>query len=303
MSYAIPESVKKMNEYDTEILDMDIDDPNHFAPNYFGRGYRWHDPNVDKMEEAYKEAEKVTKENGVTIYHATIGGKCEVFERVDYYSLFSQVEGGNKKRVGSKINEHVDFLADQRENISEVSENQRFMLTSSIAYASVTKEINTEKTIYRICADINETCYLAFQALANFEQISSARRIDVNIGGMDMQLKAKTNGSCVIFWAEITAPCKNVNIRIACPDILLINNELKDLGLYATKTCVNYEFPLSSFDGQAYLEKYPDVAKLVSERKCLSGLRHYQNIGMRSNYTMFLALDSDASHGWRFQLE
>lgn len=96
MSYAIPDSVQKRQDYDTEILDMDDDDPNHFVPNYFGRGYRWHDPNVDKMEQAYIEARRVTERHGVTIYNATVGGKCEVFERVDYYSLFPD---GDARRI------------------------------------------------------------------------------------------------------------------------------------------------------------------------------------------------------------
>jgi FkbM family methyltransferase len=88
--YSIPKDVKETNEYNVATLDMKSDDPNHFDPNYFGKGYRWHDPQVDKMRVAYEEAHRVTQANGVTIYNATVGGKLEVFPRVDYYSLFSQ---------------------------------------------------------------------------------------------------------------------------------------------------------------------------------------------------------------------
>lgn len=64
------------------------DDPNHFHPDYFGKGYRWHDPNVERMERGYIKAKKYFEQDGRKIYNATAGGKLEVFERVDFYSLF-----------------------------------------------------------------------------------------------------------------------------------------------------------------------------------------------------------------------
>ena len=64
------------------------DDPNHFHPGYFGKGYRWHDPRVDRMERAYRKARKAYDAAGREIYNATAGGELEVFERVDYNSLF-----------------------------------------------------------------------------------------------------------------------------------------------------------------------------------------------------------------------
>jgi FkbM family methyltransferase len=87
-SYAIPDDVKVDQEYSVTTLDMQSDDINHFHPDYFGKGYRWHDPQVDKMKAAYQEARRVCNETNVNIYNATIGGKLEVFPRVDYYSLF-----------------------------------------------------------------------------------------------------------------------------------------------------------------------------------------------------------------------
>lgn len=87
--YAIPAEVKKEQQYSTDVLDMESDDPNHFHPDYFGKGYRWHDPQVHKMIEAYQEANLITKSKGINIYNATIGGKLEVFPRVEYISLFN----------------------------------------------------------------------------------------------------------------------------------------------------------------------------------------------------------------------
>jgi glycosyltransferase involved in cell wall biosynthesis len=86
--YRIPSDVKVTQEYQTETLDMESDDVNHFHPDYFGKGYRWHDPQVGKMKEAYTEARAVCNRTKVNIYNATRGGKLEVFPRVDYYTLF-----------------------------------------------------------------------------------------------------------------------------------------------------------------------------------------------------------------------
>ncbi|MEQ8821106.1 MAG: DUF115 domain-containing protein [Sumerlaeia bacterium] len=64
------------------------EDPNHFHPDYFGKGYRWHDPKVDRMETAYRKAKDVFEAHGRKIYNATAGGQLEVFERVNYNDLF-----------------------------------------------------------------------------------------------------------------------------------------------------------------------------------------------------------------------
>jgi len=63
-------------------------DVNHFDPRYFGAGYRWHDPNVRRMEEAYRVAGVHLVGQGVQVFNATRGGQLEVFPRVDFDSLF-----------------------------------------------------------------------------------------------------------------------------------------------------------------------------------------------------------------------
>lgn len=87
-SYAIPEDAKESKDYGVGVLDMKSDDPNHFDPNYFGKGFRWHDPQVDKMIEAYAEARRTLEGTGQMIYNAGIGGQLEVFERRSFHSLF-----------------------------------------------------------------------------------------------------------------------------------------------------------------------------------------------------------------------
>lgn len=66
------------------------DDPNHFHPGYFGAGYRWHDPLLSRMEIAYRKAKRIFEEHGRKIFNATMGGNLDVFERVDYNSLFEK---------------------------------------------------------------------------------------------------------------------------------------------------------------------------------------------------------------------
>lgn len=64
------------------------DDVNHIHPDYFGKGFRWHDPNLARMEQAYSEARRFLDAKGIPVRNATVGGKLEVFERVDYADLF-----------------------------------------------------------------------------------------------------------------------------------------------------------------------------------------------------------------------
>jgi hypothetical protein len=64
------------------------DDPNHFAPNYFGAGFKWQLPDLDGSERAYKMARAVYEADGRRVVDATIGGKLTIFPKVDYNLLF-----------------------------------------------------------------------------------------------------------------------------------------------------------------------------------------------------------------------
>jgi len=64
------------------------EDKNHFHPDYFGKGFRWQLPDLEGSERAYWRAKEAFEGNGRCITDATIGGKLEVFPKVDYYSLF-----------------------------------------------------------------------------------------------------------------------------------------------------------------------------------------------------------------------
>ena len=66
----------------------DGDDPNHFDPRYFGKGFRWQLPDLDMSEVAYAMARINYEQDGREILDATIGGKLTIFIKVDYDSLF-----------------------------------------------------------------------------------------------------------------------------------------------------------------------------------------------------------------------
>jgi hypothetical protein len=64
------------------------DDPNHFDPRYFGKGFRWQLPDLETSERAYTLARDAYERAGHQILDATIGGKLRIFPRVAYDSLF-----------------------------------------------------------------------------------------------------------------------------------------------------------------------------------------------------------------------
>lgn len=64
------------------------DDPNHFHPEYFGKGKKWHFPKLHNCLKSYEYADRHFRSHGRRIFNATVGGRLECFERVDYGNLF-----------------------------------------------------------------------------------------------------------------------------------------------------------------------------------------------------------------------
>ena len=82
------------------LLSTADDDTAHFDPRYFGAGSRWHEPAMDGMRSGFRNCLDAAESRGRTILNATAGGELEVFERVDYDSLF---EAGPGRRGASGI--------------------------------------------------------------------------------------------------------------------------------------------------------------------------------------------------------
>jgi hypothetical protein len=87
-SYSIPSSALRQGD----VLTSTEDDPNHFHPNYFGKGKTWKDPKLDRVLANYALAKRIYEADDRRIVNATPGGKLELFDRVDYRSLFSAPE-------------------------------------------------------------------------------------------------------------------------------------------------------------------------------------------------------------------
>jgi hypothetical protein len=63
-------------------------DVNHFHPNYFPKGSKWQLPDLKRSELAYALARQAFERDGRQILDATVNGKCPVFKRADFDSLF-----------------------------------------------------------------------------------------------------------------------------------------------------------------------------------------------------------------------
>ena len=57
-------------------------DENHFDPNYFSRGMKWHLPDIFESEVSYNLARDVFQAYGGNIFNATEGGNLEIFPRI-----------------------------------------------------------------------------------------------------------------------------------------------------------------------------------------------------------------------------
>ena len=93
-SYSVPESAI----VDGNRILSQGDDPNHFHPDYFGKGKVWKDPKLDRVLANYQLAKLMYESDGRRIVNATAGGKLELFERVDFNDLF----GRRPSAVGPK---------------------------------------------------------------------------------------------------------------------------------------------------------------------------------------------------------
>lgn len=93
--YVIPKSHKRTGD----VLLSDSDDPNHFHKDYFGKGKTWKDPKLDRVLLNYRMADLAYSAVGRKIYNATVGGRLEVFDRVDYEALLRDPATGKRRET------------------------------------------------------------------------------------------------------------------------------------------------------------------------------------------------------------
>lgn len=83
-SYTVPEDAQVRGALITSMGD----DPNHFHPDYFGKGKVWKDPKLDRVLANYALAKQMFEADGRRIVNATPGGNLNLFERVPFSELF-----------------------------------------------------------------------------------------------------------------------------------------------------------------------------------------------------------------------
>jgi glycosyltransferase involved in cell wall biosynthesis len=71
-----------------DVVESSGPDQNHFDPSYFGKGFRWQLPDLEMSERAYELARVAYERDGRRVLDATVGGKLEIFPKVDFTSLF-----------------------------------------------------------------------------------------------------------------------------------------------------------------------------------------------------------------------
>jgi len=106
-SYDVPDDA----DVEGTIITSVSNDPNHFHPEYFGKGKRWHLPRVDRMELSYLKAREIFEQDDRKIFNATTGGKLEVFPRVPYASIFKDKK--SKKRIPGKTSSKTARKSDK----------------------------------------------------------------------------------------------------------------------------------------------------------------------------------------------
>lgn len=71
-------------------------DKSHFHPDYFPKGVKWQPPDLLRSEIEYELSRKMYEHAGREIVDATLDGKCQVFTKVDYLSLFPLINSNLK---------------------------------------------------------------------------------------------------------------------------------------------------------------------------------------------------------------
>jgi glycosyltransferase involved in cell wall biosynthesis len=128
----------------------DDDDNNHFDPRYFGKGKKWHNPNVAEMHRGFDECYKVIKSAGRTMVNATEGGALECLPRCSFSNLFL------KKHKSFKVG------IDLTQNIAEISTGMRNYLLETIANMDL---FNIDFEIFLFCTEKNKNVFREIRSI------------------------------------------------------------------------------------------------------------------------------------------
>lgn len=74
-----------------DLKSTEDDDPNHFDPRYFGKNRLWHAPNEKGMVDDHLISLRAMNSQGRNMFNATVGGELEIYQRVQFDSLFGDM--------------------------------------------------------------------------------------------------------------------------------------------------------------------------------------------------------------------
>ena len=77
-----------------QLVTSDGSDPDHFHPDYFGKGVQWQLPDLEMSERAYRLADRAYKAAGRRVRNATVGGRLKVFPLADYHAVLAEPRPG-----------------------------------------------------------------------------------------------------------------------------------------------------------------------------------------------------------------
>ncbi len=132
------------------------DDPNHFHPQYFGKGVRWNLPDLEKSEIAYNLAKQAFEADGKRIIDATLDGHLTIFPKADYRKVFESSLCKNQNNgYGSNSMFINNFLSKEQtpqtiintNSYSNVS-NQKYLVSAIVS------TYNSEKYIRGCLEDL-----------------------------------------------------------------------------------------------------------------------------------------------------
>ena len=169
-NYIIPSSanISGANIVSTE------DDPNHFHPDYFGKGFSWHIPLTERMELCYIKAKYAFEQSNKKIMNATAGGYLEVFPRIDFDSVIASHKKIPQKNDDVKKNYDVSVIIP--------AYNAEDTLVPSIE--SVLRQDNVYCEIIIVDdGSTDNTSRIAKEYSSNFENIFLIQQENKGLGG------------------------------------------------------------------------------------------------------------------------
>ncbi|MEL6755761.1 MAG: FkbM family methyltransferase [Pseudomonadota bacterium] len=137
-----------------EVILSNEKDENHFDSRYF-QGKKWQAADVDMMEEMYKLAKTAFEEDGRDIVNATIGGKLELFPRMELKDALAMKPAPPKTSPSDSASWHRDDHA-QLDETAVVAELLKDRVGSEFVMLDVGAHIGTSAAYFD---DLDWTIY------------------------------------------------------------------------------------------------------------------------------------------------